>query len=202
MNNQTDYTDLKEAKRNLWQKQIIQVAARMFKKKGYYCTTMEDIAGQLNITKGSLYNYFKNKEVILFHCHMLPVHMMKTAFDSVKNKKLKPPEKLHAVLYHFLLELLEKSQGSVLLRGMEALSPSLLDKVISKRDEVERGIRIIIEMGMKSGEFRAGDSKLLSFAILGSLHWIPKWHNPNGEKSAEEISLIFADYLVAGLCKK
>ena len=43
------------------------------------------------------------------------------------------------------------------------------------------------------------DAKLLSFAILGAVNWIPRWYNPDGPSSSQEIAECFADYLIGGL---
>jgi hypothetical protein len=40
---------------------------------------------------------------------------------------------------------------------------------------------------------------MLSFAMLGAVNWIPRWYNPDGQASSQEIADRFADYLIAGL---
>ncbi|NUK30818.1 TetR/AcrR family transcriptional regulator [Parageobacillus sp. VR-IP] len=44
--------------------EIIQAAMKLFAQKGYYATSMQEIAEQSGIAKGSIYNYFKSKEEI------------------------------------------------------------------------------------------------------------------------------------------
>lgn len=41
---------------------IVEVAHEVFSKKGYHDTTMDDIAEQLGVSKGALYQYFESKE--------------------------------------------------------------------------------------------------------------------------------------------
>lgn len=195
------HADFKERHRELWRAQIIKVAAHAFKKKGYHGTTMEDIAKGLKITKGSLYYYFKNKEALLFDCHMSSLDIVEEAIEEVKKKDLSPSEKIHDIIYHYLDKMLDELMGSALLLDEESLSPNLLKQIIKRRDHVERFMRETIAEGVKIGEFRKGDPKLLTFAILGAMNWTPKWYKPSGSKSASEISSEFADYLVRGLIK-
>jgi hypothetical protein len=68
-----------------------------------------------------------------------------------------------------------------------------------RRDRFDRGMRQVLEQGMASGAFGGGDPKLLAFAILGAVNWIPRWFNPAGPITSEEIANRFADYLIAGL---
>jgi AcrR family transcriptional regulator len=46
-------------------KRIIQAASEVFKEKGYYRSTMDDIANRLGISKGAIYQYFESKESLL-----------------------------------------------------------------------------------------------------------------------------------------
>jgi hypothetical protein len=52
---------------------------------------------------------------------------------------------------------------------------------------------------MDSGVFRAGDPKLITFAILGAVNWTPTWVDPSGPADSDQISRSFADFLVGGL---
>jgi hypothetical protein len=52
---------------------------------------------------------------------------------------------------------------------------------------------------MQSGVFKSNDPKLLAFALFGAVNWIPRWFNPNGPATSDEIADRFADYLIAGL---
>jgi len=195
------YAEFKKKSRRLWKTEIIRAAAAAFKKKGYHGTTMDDIAQKLKITKGSLYYYFKNKEAVLFGCHMASLDIVDMAIEHVESSNFTPSEKLHTFIYRYVVEMMDELLASVLLLEEEALSPNLLKQVIERRDQAERFLRKTLAGGVKIGEFRKGDPKLLAFAILGAINWIPKWYNPAGGKSASEIAREFADYLVSGLRK-
>ena len=44
--------------------QIMQGALELFAKKGFYTTTIPDIAKGLNMSVGNMYNYFKSKDIL------------------------------------------------------------------------------------------------------------------------------------------
>lgn len=46
-------------------KRILQAASEQFKEKGYFQSTMDDIANRLGISKGAIYRYFDSKESLL-----------------------------------------------------------------------------------------------------------------------------------------
>ncbi|WP_414468669.1 TetR/AcrR family transcriptional regulator [Methanobacterium sp. ACI-7] len=46
-------------------KKIIKAAVNIFSNKGFHKSTMDEIAGEVGVSKATLYTYFKNKEAIL-----------------------------------------------------------------------------------------------------------------------------------------
>lgn len=60
-------------------------------------------------------------------------------------------------------------------------------------------MRQVIEEGIRARQWAGTDAKLISFAILGAVNWIPRWYDPEGPSSSQEIADRFADYLLAGL---
>lgn len=51
--------------RRVNEKIILEAALSLFAEKGYNSTSMDSIAKQAKVSKGNLYNYFKNKEALL-----------------------------------------------------------------------------------------------------------------------------------------
>ena len=95
--------------------------------------------------------------------------------------------------------ILDELHGTALFLDLEALTPAHRRAVIARRDLFDRGLRQVLQDGMASGRFAPADAKLLSFAILGAVNWIPRWYSPNGSASSQEIADRFADYLIGGL---
>ena len=61
-------------------------------------------------------------------------------------------------------------------------------------------MRLILEEGHGHRHVRARATRsCVSFAMLGAVNWIPRWFNPDGPASSDEIADRFADYLIAGL---
>ena len=152
--------------------------------------------------KGNLYYYFKNKEEILFACHQYSLDCVLRLLEDIQASDLTPPEKLRALIVAFVHTILDELHGTALFLQLDALSPSHSKAVIARRDRFDRGMRRVIEEGITGGAFkvvRPEDAKLLSFAILGAVNWIPRWYNPSGPATSSEIADRFADYLLAGL---
>jgi AcrR family transcriptional regulator len=53
------------AKQKITRDELVARATQVFRKKGYYNTTMNDIGTQCGLLKGSIYHYFQSKEELM-----------------------------------------------------------------------------------------------------------------------------------------
>jgi AcrR family transcriptional regulator len=181
--------------------EILKSAAAAFRRRGYHGASVDEIASALEMTKGNLYYYFKNKEEILFACHEYSLDKMLVLMRDVLAETSSPEEKLRRLMLAFVHLILDDLHGTALTLDPEALSPPLFKRVIAKRDEFDHGIRTIIQDGMDQGVFKPGDPKMIEFAMMGAVNWIAKWFDPAGAMTSDRIGEAFADYLVGGLKK-
>jgi AcrR family transcriptional regulator len=181
--------------------EILKSAAAAFRRRGYHGASVDEIASALEMTKGNLYYYFRNKEEILFACHDYSLDVLLALMTEVEADASRPDEKLRRLILAFIHMMLDELQGTALTLDLQALSPPLLKRVIAKRDRFDRGMRDIVQQGMDQGLFRPGDPKMIGFAMMGAVNWITKWFDPAGPMTSEQIGQRFADYLVGGLLK-
>ena len=174
-------------------------AAKAFRRLGYHGATVEHIAAAMHMKKGNLYYYFKNKEEILFGCHQYSLDRLALILADVEQAGLPADEQLRRLIVAFVHTILDELHGAALFLDLEALSPAHLKAAIAQRDAFERDVRRVIEHGIAEGTFGPGDPKLLAFAMFGAVNWIPRWFNPTGPSSSQEIADRFADYLIGGL---
>jgi AcrR family transcriptional regulator len=186
----------KSAKKRL---EILRGAAAVFRRRGFHGASVDAIARELRMTKGNLYYYFRNKEEILYFCHDYSVNLLLDLLERIEAGGAPPAQKLRTLVIEFVHMIIDELHGTALTLDPQALSQPRLRKIIAKRDKFDRGMRRILRQGMEAGVFRSGDPKLMAFAILGAVNWIPRWFNPSGPAHSDEIAEAFADYLVAGV---
>ena len=178
---------------------ILKSAAKAFRRLGYHGATVEQIAAALHMKKGNLYYYFRNKEEILFACHQYSLDQLLQLLVDVAYSDLDAGEKLRRLVVAFVHTILDELHGTALFLELESLTPAHLKTVVVRRDKFDHGVRQIVEEGMAAGIFAPGNPKLLAFALFGAVNWIPRWYNPAGSASSQEIAELFADFFVAGL---
>jgi AcrR family transcriptional regulator len=178
---------------------ILKSAAKAFRKLGYHGATVEQIATALHMKKGNLYYYFRNKEEILFACHQYSLDRLMQLLEEVEASALPPEDQLRRLVHAFVHTILDELHGTALFLDLEALTPAHLKAVIVRRDRFDHGVREILEKGIAGGAFVPADAKLLTFALMGAVNWIPRWFSPEGPATSQQIAEAFADYFVAGL---
>ena len=179
--------------------EILKTAAAAFRRRGYHGASVDEIASTLEMTKGNLYYYFRNKEDILYACHDYSLNLILGVMDETRQQDLPPDEKLRKLIAAFVHLIIDELHSTALTLDLQALSPALLKKVIARRDRFDRGLRAIIQEGINEGIFVPVDTKLVAFAIMGAVNWIPKWFDPEGAASSDKVGQTFANYLLAGL---
>ena len=71
---------------------IIKAAFKIFTRKGYHESTMNDIAKEIGVSKGALYQYFKNKkellnEIVLSY-HTMFREVLRSSFEKPDNSTI------------------------------------------------------------------------------------------------------------------
>lgn len=180
---------------------ILRSAAGVFRQRGFDGATIEEIAGRLGMTKGSLYYYFKDKEEILYFTQSYSLDRLLEHAGRIERLKLPPERKLRELIVAQMRCMLDELKGSSAHIEFHALSPKKLRAIISKRDRYERKLRAVVEQGQRSRVFVKCDPKLATLAMLGAMNWAVKWYRPEGPMSVDGIAHAFAELFVRGLCK-
>lgn len=87
-------------KSNDTRQKIIEVAAKLFLKKGFDKTTMRDIVENLNMSKGAIYHHFKSKGDIIDAVYKIQDEQISNQILSLQNdlKEMNGKEKISAVI--------------------------------------------------------------------------------------------------------
>ena len=88
----------KQRERERRRQQIIVAAKRVFSEKGYSKSTMEDIAREAELSPGTLYLYFKNKDELYASLSLRILQYLNIRLEDVKKEKdIKPRQKIAAI---------------------------------------------------------------------------------------------------------
>jgi AcrR family transcriptional regulator len=190
-------TSLRAKKMEKRKNEILRSASMIIAEKGYEKTTMEDIAAQLLMTKGSMYYYFKNKEELLFECHMMIINPSIEKIKEIKESTLSPEEKVRNLIVDYVIfEINEKAMFNVAGKLDQTFSKEYLDKIIEKRDEYNHIFDELIQEGIDAGVFQTIDVKMARMIILGALNSVQSWYSADGKMKPEDIANLHSEYLL------
>lgn len=184
-------------------KQILDAAAKSFSLFGYKATTMDQVAKLANVGKGTIYNFFKNKEDLFHEIVSSLIAEMKEAAEQSFDEEDSFVEKVHRALYQ-VLDFRRKHQLTIKLfqEAREMGTPAVLEVM----DKIERSIldyiRDKIEMGIKHGEIKNCNPEVTAFVILKTyISLIFDWERDHEPLEKDEIARLFDLYFFQGLSK-
>ncbi len=183
--------------------EIINVSARLFSKKDYRATTLDDIAAELGITKAALYYYIKSKHDILYAICKTAINQYRQGIEEIVNTEKGSQERMRDIIF-LNVNIFTKSGDiiNVYLSEEDKLPPAKRRYITKQRREIESIIRSLIEQAIEEGVFRDLDVPMITRAIFGMTNWLGKWYRKNGEYSADEIAQIFYDLIMRGCLKQ
>lgn len=179
--------------------EIVRSAAAVLRRGRDGALRMEEVAKHVGLVKGNLYYYFKDRQELIFHCHMRCTEMSLQALEEIAPRGGSAEERLREFLRRHIEIIIASDYGGALLADIGELTPAQRRRYVALRDRVEAGVRKLIEEGVARKQFRPVPVPLAGFAILGSINWMPKWHRPDGALSAREVADTFVDFFIRGL---
>lgn len=187
---------------NARQREIVDVASRLFSTLGYSETSMDDIADAVSIKKASLYYHFASKEELLWRVLQEGIdRLLEDAREVMEDGSLDPISRLEALLHvHAYHVNRHRAQLMVFLSERRVLAGSdREDDYLRWRREYEDLIEMTIAQGQESGEFREGEPRIIAYGIIGMYNWMVQWFDSSGELAIEDIHRSFFGLLTEGL---
>ncbi len=184
------------------EKQILDAAAKVFREKGYQRATIEDVAKEVGILKGSLYYYIKNKSELLFKVGIVPLKTTTEELKRIVSSDKNAYEKLEAAITGRIRAFdNHRTEMTVFFQEkFEELPEEEREFLREGQREDERLWTRILKEGIDKGEFRQDlDVKIVTKAIMGICHWLYKWYRDDGRLRAQEIAKIFMDLVLKGI---
>jgi AcrR family transcriptional regulator len=174
----------KERERERRRQQIIVATKKVFSEKGFNKATMDDIAGEAELSPGTLYLYFKNKEELYASLSLRILQYMHMRVEHVENDpKLSPEQKLDALIeamydvYDFdplVIINMFHLQSSETLKN---LSAELIDEIKELSRQSIGGFARVFKEGIEKGVFVDRHPIALSDSFWALFSGVVLWTN-------------------------
>lgn len=167
---------------------LMREAAASFNRRGFHATSLEELAANLGVTKAALYYYFPNKHKVLLACFESAMEAAFRGLERAKREGSNGREKLRLALKYYLESMIDELSCGVILTEEHAVPPEDLVDHLRERDRYERTMRALVAEGIKDGSIVPCDPKLVTFTMLGAIHWVTKWFSHSGLWSGPQLA--------------
>lgn len=179
---------------------ILDAAAQIFREKGFYATSMQDIARAVNLQKASLYHHVSSKQEILLALLDRALALLIEQIEPIVNQSLPADEKLRRMIVAYLDALTSyRDLAAVLLLEHRSLEPDLRARHIPYRDRFEALWRKALEEGIQQGVFASQDVPTMTRILLGAMNWTITWYRDDGRMTIDEIAAMIGNVFVLGM---
>ncbi len=166
-------------------------ALKLFAQHGYAAVSMRQIAREVGVQAGALYNYTPDKQSLLFD--LMQAHM--TELLAAWNDRPDGATPIDALESFTRLHLRFHSERpeEVFIAYMELrnLTPENFTIIEALRRSYEDGLEAILRAGVDNGDFEVSDPKIATMAVIAMLTGVNTWFREGGRLSLEEVEQIY-----------
>jgi AcrR family transcriptional regulator len=175
--------------------QVLEAAIKVFYERGYADATVQDVADEVGILKGSLYHYISAKEDLLYRLFELvheQVEAIKRSAETATD--LNPIERLELYIHRQVeYNLANIERISIYYRDLHLLGPERLAVVQAERRAHNAFVTDQIKEAQRAGlTDDALDAEMLANCVFATIIWTYRWYRSDSRRSREA---------VAGLCR-
>lgn len=158
-------------------KQIIQSAITLFQQKGFHRTTTKEIAKESGFSIGTLYEYVRTKEDVLFLVYEAINDRVYNHLETSVELKHPSLENLYSAIdsYYRLIDDMQE-EVVILYQEVKSLAPHLRESILDKEREMVMFLRNALLLSMPKG-FDEQRAELLANNIFvqGQMWGFRRW---------------------------
>jgi len=143
---------------------------KIFLKKGFHETSMQEIAKAAGLGKSTLYDYFRTKDEILIYFFEDQLNNMIADAQKISLKNISADKRLRQIMEKYLENLqANKKLFLKLLQESQCLKPESQKLVQEKRYAYQDLVRALIDEGIREGVFRNINSLLVTRLLVNGI---------------------------------
>ncbi|WP_171120961.1 MULTISPECIES: TetR/AcrR family transcriptional regulator [unclassified Ruegeria] len=172
---------------------IRKAALRLFAQQGYAAVSMRQIAADVGVQAGALYNYTPDKQSLLYR--LMNDHMQDLLSTYAKLER--PATALEAlrqfVGFHIRFHLERPDEVFIAYMELRNLTPENFGEIEALRRAYEDSLEQILKDGQEVGAFLVADTKMATLAVIAMLNGVMTWYRAGGRLSLDEVEQVYWD---------
>ena len=189
----------KAALDNLMKDDVYRHAMEIIKSEGLGGLTMERIAAAVGVSRGTLYNYFADKDAVVDFVEERTFDPVLGAIQEVSTSDLEPELKLTRIASWIFTAVYEDSALIIALSPIKHEMKRHPCK-LERRNKAIRAIEEIVRDGIDSGAFKKLSPVVVTEIFVGSIFGMIESMSLNGEfYRADAVTPTLMELLLGGL---
>lgn len=174
---------------------IREAAQALFAQHGYAAVSMRQIAAEVGVQVGALYNYTSDKQSLLFD--LMSSHLDDLLSARAEDQTEADPVQALEQFTRFHIRFHARRPDAVFIAYMELrnLTPENFATIEAMRRRYEDGLSAILRDGQAQGAFRIEDARVATMAIIAMLTGVNTWFRKTGRLSLSEVEEIYWDMM-------
>ena len=179
---------------------IRKAGVRLIFEHGYEAMSLRQLAAEVGIQAGSLYNHISTKQDLLFDLVQDHINDLLRELDLALEGKADPVEQLRAfVAFHVTYHMTRKREVFIANSELRSLDAKNYDAVVSLRGAYEQRLAQILTDGVSDGVFEVVDIQVATFAIIALLTGLCTWYRPGGRLTRDAIIASHEKLVLSGV---
>ncbi|MEO1610628.1 MAG: TetR/AcrR family transcriptional regulator [Pseudomonadota bacterium] len=172
---------------------IQDAALRLIARHGYAAVSMRQIAAEVGIQAGALYNYIPDKQTLLYDLMRGHMEKLLSALDGLSTDG-SPQARLEAFTrFHIGFHVPRPDQVFVSYMELRNLTAENFATVEAMRREYEDALERILQDGVETADFAVEDTRVTTMALIAMLTGVSNWYREDGRLGTEMIEAIYWD---------
>ncbi|MBK1658636.1 TetR/AcrR family transcriptional regulator [Paracraurococcus ruber] len=179
-------------------------ATGLIYRQGFAAMNLRDLAAEVGIQPGSLYNHIDSKQALLFD--LMQDHMAAllagtdAALDAAGPALM---DRLRAFLDHHVLYHMERREEIAIANSeLRALEPENRARIVALRSAYEARLTALLREGVAAGLLSVPDVAVTAYAMLAMLTGICSWYRPDGRLGKEELVALHTALALNGILRR
>lgn len=167
---------------------------------GYEAMSLRELAREVGLTAGALYNHIDNKQTLLFS--LIDEHMdaVLSRLEEALAQSPDPRGRMaDFVRFHLLYHIDHRLEVFIGHSELRSLTPENREVILAKRRLYEDRVTAVIGDGIRAGVFAVADARVAAYGILAMLTGVCTWFDPRGRLDADAVVGIYTEMVLKGL---
>ena len=169
--------------------EVLDVAARLFDRKGFRATSLADIGEALGMNKASLYYYVRSKNELLQRLVFRASQGLGDLASAPGMARAAAPAALEQLVREHCRVLLDHPhEMGTLIRQRAEIDAEGLAPIAEREARFVQALKRVIHCGMREGSLRRMDATVATQLTLDCANSLLRWYRPQGRLARERIA--------------